>query len=104
MLWNSSAARKIAAPAPLWLLFPLSYALLLRERLPSWADVGFLLAAGTAGIAAAATAGVTPLARGGALVRILAPSAPAMQEGIQAAWAACRAWLWNLPPLLLRKI
>jgi urease accessory protein len=62
------------------------------------------LAAGMVGTAVHATAGVTPLARGGALVRILAPSAPAMQEGIQSAWAACRAWLWNLPPLLLRKI
>src|SRR5207244_3292050 len=39
--------RGMAAPAPLWLLFPLSYALLLRERLPSWADIGFLLAAAT---------------------------------------------------------
>ena len=43
--WNLT--RAMAAPAPLWLLFPLSYALLLRERLPSWADVGFLLAAAT---------------------------------------------------------
>src|SRR5881275_1469112 len=44
--WNLT--RAMAAPAPLWLLFPLSYALLLRERLPSWADIGFLLAAATA--------------------------------------------------------
>src|SRR6202165_2380214 len=43
--WNLT--RAMAAPAPLWLLFPLSYALLLRERLPSWADVPFLLAAAT---------------------------------------------------------
>src|SRR6266516_4895168 len=43
--WNLT--RAMAVPAPLWLLFPLSYALLLRERLPSWADVGFLLAAAT---------------------------------------------------------
>ncbi|TMF30969.1 MAG: phosphatidate cytidylyltransferase [Chloroflexi bacterium] len=43
--WNLT--RAMAAPAPLWLLFPLSYALLLRDRLPSWADVGFLLAAAT---------------------------------------------------------
>jgi urease accessory protein len=48
-------------------------------------------------------AGVTPLARGGVLVRILAPSAPAMQASIHSAWAACRAWLWGLPPLHLRK-
>ena len=43
--WNLT--RAMAAPAPLWLLFPLSYALLLRERLPSWADLTFLLAAAT---------------------------------------------------------
>src|ERR1700682_721320 len=43
--WNLT--RAMAAPAPLWLLFPLSYALLLRDRLPSWVDVAFLLAAAT---------------------------------------------------------
>jgi phosphatidate cytidylyltransferase len=43
--WNLT--RVMAAPAPLWLLFPLSYALLLRDRLPSWADLAFLLAAAT---------------------------------------------------------
>jgi len=39
--------RAMGTPAPLWLLFPLAYALLLRDRLPSWASVTFLLAAGT---------------------------------------------------------
>jgi len=62
------------------------------------------LTAGMAGTAAGARAGVTPLARGGVLVRLLAPSAPAMQDAIESAWAACRAWLWSLPPLILRKI
>ena len=62
------------------------------------------LASGLAETVGDARTGVTPLARGGVLVRILAPSAPVMQEGIQSAWAACRAWLWNLPPLRLRKI
>jgi urease accessory protein len=61
------------------------------------------LEAGMAGTVMNGRAGVTPLARGGVLVRILAPSAPAMQAGIHSAWAACRAWLWGLPPLLLRK-
>jgi phosphatidate cytidylyltransferase len=36
--------RVMGTPAPLWLLFPLGYALLLRDRLPSWATVTFLLA------------------------------------------------------------
>jgi urease accessory protein len=62
------------------------------------------LAAAQARIAHGAHAGVTPLARGGVVARILAPSAPAMQGAIEAAWSACRAHLWNLPPLLLRKI
>jgi phosphatidate cytidylyltransferase len=43
--WNLT--RAMASPAPLWLLFPLSYALLLRDRLPGWADLTFLLAAAT---------------------------------------------------------
>ena len=39
--------RAMGTPAPLWLLFPLSYALLLRDRLPPWASVTVLLAAAT---------------------------------------------------------
>jgi len=39
--------RAMSAPAPLWLLFPLSYALLLRDRLPSGPSVILLLAAAT---------------------------------------------------------
>jgi len=37
----------MGTPAPLWLLFPLSYALLLRDRLPSWATLTLLLATAT---------------------------------------------------------
>src|SRR5256885_15392983 len=39
--------RAMGAPAPLWLLFPLSYALLLRDRLPAGASLAVLLAAAT---------------------------------------------------------
>jgi phosphatidate cytidylyltransferase len=39
--------RAMGTPAPLWLLFPLSYALLLRDRLPSWAGLTLLLAVAT---------------------------------------------------------
>src|SRR5205814_288766 len=39
--------RAMGTPAPLWLLFPLSYALLLRDRLPPWASVTVMLAAAT---------------------------------------------------------
>lgn len=62
------------------------------------------LAAEMTAMASGARAGVTPLARGGVLVRILAPSAPAMQGAIGAVWAACREWLWGLPPQRLRKM
>jgi len=36
--------RAMGTPAPLWLLFPLSYALLLRDRLPAGASLAVLLA------------------------------------------------------------
>jgi urease accessory protein len=48
--------------------------------------------------------GVTALARGGVFVRILAPTAPAMQRSIESAWGSCRDWLWSLPPQRLRKM
>lgn len=71
---------------------------------PRLAGLADALVAGVASPTAGARAGVTPLARGGALVRILAPSAPAMQGAIGAAWAACRRHLWELPPQSLRKM
>lgn len=43
--WRLTQA--MGTPAPLWLLFLLSYALLLRDRLPAWASLTFLLAAAT---------------------------------------------------------
>ena len=39
--------RALQAPAPWWLLFPLSYALLLRDRWPAPVDLALLLAAAT---------------------------------------------------------
>jgi phosphatidate cytidylyltransferase len=39
--------RLMSVTAPLWLLVPLSYALLLHDRLPGWASLTFLLAAAT---------------------------------------------------------
>jgi phosphatidate cytidylyltransferase len=39
--------RAMGSAAPLWILFPLSYLLLLRDRLPSWLSLGLLLAAST---------------------------------------------------------
>lgn len=39
--------RAMGTPAPLWLLFPLAYLFLLRDRLPSWASITVLMAAAT---------------------------------------------------------
>ena len=49
-------------------------------------------------------AGVTLLARGGVVVRILAPSAPVLQRAVEISWAQCRLCLWGLSPLSLRKM
>jgi len=49
-------------------------------------------------------AGVTPLARGGVVARLLAPSAPAFQCAVETVWRCCRARLWRLGPLVLRKM
>ncbi|HYM50149.1 MAG TPA: phosphatidate cytidylyltransferase [Candidatus Limnocylindrales bacterium] len=43
-----SLTRHLQAPAPLWILFPLAYAFLLRARLPAWLGLEVLLAAATA--------------------------------------------------------
>lgn len=39
--------RAMGAPAPVWVLVPVSYVLLFREHLPSWAGLTMLLAAAT---------------------------------------------------------
>lgn len=43
--WQLTRAMSVAAP--LWLLLPLSYAMLFHDRLPGWASLTFLLAAAT---------------------------------------------------------
>jgi urease accessory protein len=49
-------------------------------------------------------AGVSLLARGGVLARVLATSAPALEVAVRMLWADCRAHLLGLPPLSLRKL
>lgn len=51
-----------------------------------------------------ARVGVTALARGGVLARVLASSAPALIGAGDALWAASRRRLFGLPPLGLRKL
>ncbi len=47
--------------------------------------------------------GVATLARGGLLIRCLAPSAPALIDTIETCWGLGRRALLGLPPLALRK-
>ncbi len=49
-------------------------------------------------------AGVTTLARGGVMARLLAPTAPALQRAVEAVWATCRMHLWGCAPAALRKM
>jgi len=51
-----------------------------------------------------ASAGVTTLARGGIVARILAPSAPVLHRAIETSWARCRFRLWGSGPQALRKM
>jgi urease accessory protein len=62
------------------------------------ADVGRLDASG-----GATKVGVAVLARRGALVRCLAPSAPALLDAVEGCWRLARAAVLGLPPLALRK-
>jgi len=62
------------------------------------ADVGSLHASG-----GATKVGVAVLPRRGALVRCLAPSAPALLDAVAGCWRLARAAMLGLPPLALRK-
>jgi urease accessory protein len=62
------------------------------------ADVGRLDASG-----GATKVGVAVLPRRGALVRCLAPSAPALLDAVEGCWRLARAAMLGLPPLALRK-
>jgi urease accessory protein len=69
----------------------------------SLAELAVAVAGALAVGAPDARAGVTTLARGGVVARLLAPSAPTLQRAVEVAWACCRAGLWGLGPLALRK-
>jgi urease accessory protein UreH len=67
-----------------------------RERFA--VEVGGLVAAGVATML-----DVAVLPRRGALVRCLAPSAPALLDALEGCWRLARRALLGLPPLALRK-
>jgi urease accessory protein len=70
----------------------------------AWEALCPALEAAVAEAAPAVRAGASPLGRGGLLVRVLAPSAPALQAALACCWARCRRGLLDLPPLGLRKL
>jgi urease accessory protein len=70
----------------------------------NWAELARALAAAVRAGATGARVGVTPLARGGLLARVLAPSAPALIAAAGALWGESRRLLFDLPPLALRKL
>ena len=47
--------------------------------------------------------GVSPISRGGCVVRFLAPSAPDLTQVVQSLWALSRKLLLGLPPVDMRK-
>jgi urease accessory protein len=68
-----------------------------------WEDRARALEAHLAHAAADCRTGVTTLARGGLLVRLLCPSAPALHSAVHAAWGQCRQALLGLGRANLRK-
>jgi urease accessory protein len=74
------------------------------EGRADWGEVTRGLADCVARQAGAARGGVTPLGRGGVLVRLLAPSAPTLTQAVEVLWAETRRLLFGLPALGLRKL
>lgn len=76
----------------------------LRPAGEGWSDLARALQGEVVAAGAGGRAGVTTLARGGVMARLLCPSAPALQSAVQALWAACRRRLLGLQPARLRKL
>lgn len=69
-----------------------------------WGDRAAEVGGALSPLATESRLGVSVLGRGGLITRLLCPSAPALEEAMRAAWAACRRSLFGLPPLHLRKL
>jgi urease accessory protein len=69
-----------------------------------WVSLARALTSGLGDAAGDARLGVTALSRGGALARVLAPSAPALTRLAEALWVRARRLLFDRPPLGLRKL
>jgi len=69
-----------------------------------WAGLASALERDLQATGSGGRAGVSALARGGLLVRLLCPSAPSLSSCVDAIWARCRRRLLGLGPLDLRKL
>ncbi len=69
-----------------------------------WDDLAQELWASADALGSGARFGVSLLGRGGLLVRLLCPSAPALDLSVHTLWACCRRRLFGLGPLALRKL
>ncbi|HEY7039533.1 MAG TPA: urease accessory protein UreD [Methylomirabilota bacterium] len=75
----------------------------LRSGREDWDDLTRALHEILGTPASGVRAGVSALARGGVLARLLCASAPALRTGVDALWACCRRHLLGKGPLDLRK-
>jgi urease accessory protein len=75
-----------------------------RPDREGWEDLALTLHHELAGSPSAARAGVSSLARGGLIVRLLCRSAPALRACVDFVWARCRLRLLGKGPLDLRKL
>jgi urease accessory protein len=67
-------------------------------------DIARELLASLEALGCGALFGVTTLARGGILARLLCPSAPVLDTCVRTLWVSCRRRLFGLAPLSLRKL
>jgi urease accessory protein len=75
-----------------------------RPAAEGWTDLAVALETALRAGPGGARAGVSTLGRGGVLVRLLCPSAPALQASVEPLWALCRRRLLGLAPARLRKL
>jgi len=78
--------------------------LAIRPDRAEWGDLSRVLHDDLVGAAPDCRGGVTALARGGVLARLLCPSAPSLETGVETLWTRLRRELLGLPPLRLRKL
>lgn len=75
-----------------------------RPDRPGWDNLAWQLQDAGARAASGSRSGVSTLARGGLVVRLLCPSAPALRACADALWSTLRRRLLGLGPLDLRKL